>query len=94
MQERRILSMQRQIEELADENKTLRLRNKELENREFTHQKEKNLVEELKQELAKSISEANSIKEQYQQAIYEVQKIKKDDRKQFKELIRQLRMFN
>ena len=93
MQERRILSMQKQIEKLTKENETLRSKNQELSDKEARYQVQLDMVYELRREFTSGIAEMNTVKEQYQQAIYEARQMKKDFSKKFKPLIKQLKSF-
>ena len=94
MRERRIVSMQKQIEKLTMENKALHSKNQELLDKEFRHQVQLDMIEELRRKFTESIAEMNTVKEQYQQAIYETRKMKKDFAKKFKPLIKQLKSFD
>lgn len=93
MQERRILSMQKQIEKLTKENETLRSKNQELSDKEARYQVQLDMVDELRREFTSGVAEMNIVKEQYQQAIYEARQMKKDFSKKFKLLIKQLKSF-
>lgn len=94
MQERRISSLQKQIDKLTKENEALRSKNQELSDKEARYQVQLNMVDELRREFTDSITEMNTVKEQYQQAIYEARQMKKDFAKKFKPLIQQLKSFN
>lgn len=94
MQERRISSLQNQIDKLTKENEALRSKNQELSDKEARYQVQLNMVDELRREFTDSITEMNTVKEQYQQAIYEARQMKKDFAKKFKPLIKQLKSFN
>lgn len=91
MQERRIISMQKQIDKLTKENEALRSKNKELSDKEAQYQVQLGMAEEVRREFTESIAELNIVKEQYQQAVYEARKMKKDFSKKFKPLIKQLK---
>lgn len=94
MQERRISSMQKQIDKLTKENETLRSKNQELSDKEARYQVQLDMVDELRREFTDGIAEMNTVKEQYQQAIYEARQMKKDFAKKFKPLIKQLKAFD
>lgn len=94
MQERCISSLQNQIDKLTKENEALRSKNQELSDKEARYQVQLNMVDELRREFTDSITEMNTVKEQYQQAIYEARQMKKDFAKKFKPLIKQLKSFN
>ncbi len=91
MQERRIISMQKQIDKLTKENEALRSKNQELLDKEAQYQVQLGMVEEVRREFTESIAELNIVKEQYQQAVYETRQMKKDFSKKFKPLIKQLK---
>lgn len=91
MQERRIISMQKQIDKLTKENEALRSKNQELSDKEAQYQVQLGMVEEVRREFTESIAELNIVKEQYQQAVYEARQMKKDFSKKFKPLIKQLK---
>lgn len=93
MQERRISSMQKQIDKLTKENETLRSKNQELLDKEARYQVQLDMVDELRREFTSGIAEMNTVKEQYQQAIYEARQMKKDFSKKFKPLIKQFKSF-
>lgn len=65
MQERRIASMQKQIEELTKENTTLRAKNQELSDKESRYQVQLEMVDELRREFSEGIAEMNTVKESY-----------------------------
>lgn len=91
MQGRRIISLQKQIEKLTKENEALRTKNQELSDKESRYQVQLDMVDELRREFTDGISEMNTVKEQYQQVIYEARQMKKDYSKKFKPLIKQLK---
>ncbi len=91
MQERSILSLQKRIEKLTKENEALRSENQELLDRESKYQVQLKLVEETQREFMDGIIELNVVKEQYQQAVYEAQQMKKKFSKQFQPLIKQFK---
>lgn len=94
MQERRIVSMQKRIEKLTIENEALRSKNQELLDKESRYQVQLGMVEELRREFTESIAEMNTVKEQYQQIIYEARQMKKEFTNKFKPLIKQLKSFD
>lgn len=94
IQERCIASLQKQIEKLTKENEVLRTKNQELSDKEARYQVQLDMVDELRCEFTESIAEMNTVKEQYQQAIYEAYQMKKDFAKKFKQLIKQLKSFD
>lgn len=94
MQERRITSLQKQIEKLTKENEALRAKNQELSDKEARYQVQLDMVDELRREFTEGIAEMNTVKEQYQQAIYEARQMKKDFTKKVKPLIKQLKSFD
>lgn len=94
MQERRITALQEQIEKITKENEALRSKNQELSDKEAHYRVRIDMVDELRREFADSIAEMNTVKEQYQQLIYEARQMKKEYSKKFKPLIRQLKSFN
>lgn len=91
MQERHINSLQKQINELKDENEALRSRNQELLNKEVQYHAQLDMIEEIRREYVNSITEIKAIKEHYQQAVYDAQQMKKDFAKRFKPLIKRLK---
>lgn len=91
MQERRIASLQKQIETLKNENEALRKKNQELEDKETHHNEQMKMMDELRKEYFDGIDEMNAIKIQYQEAVYEARKMKKEFAKQFKPLIKRLK---
>lgn len=91
IQERRIASLQKEINKLKNENYALRLKNEELLNKDEQHRELLNTVEEMRNEYLKSIEEIHAIKEQYLQAVYEAQQMKKNFTKKFKPLLKRLK---
>lgn len=91
IQERRIVSMQKEIDRLKKENSALCSKNQELLDKDAQHQELLSTVEETRNEYLKGIEEIQSIKEQYLQAVYDAQQMKKDFAKKFKPLLKRLK---
>lgn len=93
MYERRVLSMQRKVDKLEEENEALRSKNQQLLDNEKKYQEQLTMVDEARQELLKCIAEAQAIKEQYNNAVYETRKTKKELIGKMKPLIKDLKHF-
>lgn len=91
MQERRICSMQKQIDRLKTENEVLQHKNQELLDKELRYKTQLDAFEEIKREYSENIAEVNAIKEQYRQAVYEANQMKKKYAKSFRLLINQFK---
>lgn len=91
MQERRISSLQKQVDKLTKENESLRSQNTELSDEVAHYRVQEQMIEELRQELSKDITEIAIVREQYQLAAHEARKIKKEYTNKFKQLIKQLK---
>lgn len=91
MQARRISSLQKQVDKLTKENENLRSQNTELSDEVARYEVQKQMIEELRQELSKGIAEVGVVREQYQAAAHEARKVKKEYTNKFKQLIRQLK---
>lgn len=91
MQERRICSMQKQIDKLKTDNEALRREKQELLDKEARYQAQFDAFNELKHEYSENIAELNAIKEQYRQAVYEANQMKKKYAKSFRLLINQFK---
>lgn len=91
MQERRIIALQKQVETLKQENSVLRSEKQNLLDRERQYNEKMEIFENLQLTYENNIIEILEIKEQYQQAMYDARKIKKEISKQFYPLIKRLR---
>lgn len=94
MQAKRIVALQKHIEELTKENAILHAKNQELSDKEFQYQVQLDMIDELQRTFTESLTEMNTVKDQYRQAIYETHQVKKDLIKRFKTLINQLKSFD
>lgn len=91
MLERRISSLQKQVDRLTKDNEKLQSANAELSDEVARYEIQKQMIEELRQELADGISEVCTVREQYKLAAHEARKSQKEYTKKFKQLIKQLK---
>lgn len=87
LQERKMKSMQSQIEKLESENSALRFKNKELTDKELKFQQQLQVIEEVRSEYEACIADAIRTKESCEQIIAEAQHIKKEYTKKFRQLL-------
>ena len=91
LQEKKIKSLQSQVEKLKNENNVLLLKNEELVNKVLQLQQQLEVFEEVRSEYEACIKDANYIKEYYQQTIAEAQHLKIEYSNKFKQLLKRIK---
>lgn len=91
MQDRKINSMQAQIEKLKRANSALCSKNAELLNKEIIYQEQIKLIDETRVEYEHCIAELIQLKEKYHNAISDAQQIKREYSKKIKQQVTRLK---